>query len=243
MRERNGFTLIELLVVVAIIALLVSILVPALQKAREQAQRVVCLSNEGQMGLAVCLYTSAYDGWFPYLPGEYVSVDWLPSAAWDAYLNITDPESVNAKVLPFMNELKVYMCPTAWSFGDYYGVAEQTSYFHNGALMHVQRTSISTVPNASETVIAHEYGSPTVRGYLFPSYPPGSYPSGVVRLDLAWSDWIPGYFLHSGGGNYTFADRHSEWIHFDDVRTDLWGLSPGDDSLPESEFQIYSRSF
>ena len=242
MGRSNGFTLIELLVVVAIIALLVSLLLPALGEARAQAEKVVCLSNQGQMGLAVYLYTSAYDGWFPYLRGEYVNVDWgpgQPSSVWDAYLNITDPESVNARVLPFIsNDLDVYKCPTGVSLGDFYQVPEQTTYFHNGALMHVEPTSISDVPNPSNIVVVHEYGSLTVRGYLFPSYAPG-----VGQLQLAWSDWIPGYFYHSGGGNYTFADRHAEWIHFDDVRTGMWGLSPGDHTLPESEFVFYSRSF
>jgi prepilin-type N-terminal cleavage/methylation domain-containing protein len=53
-----GFTLIELLVVIAIIALLVSILVPSLQQARELARRVVCMSNERNMGLGIQSYAS-----------------------------------------------------------------------------------------------------------------------------------------------------------------------------------------
>ena len=63
--NRLGFTLIELLVVVAIIALLVSILVPSLTKAREQAKMVVCLSNERQMGLGMTMYANDNSGWYP----------------------------------------------------------------------------------------------------------------------------------------------------------------------------------
>ena len=61
----RGFTLIELLVVVAIIALLVAILVPSLNRAREQAKKVVCLSNLHQIGVAVHCYTNDNSGRMP----------------------------------------------------------------------------------------------------------------------------------------------------------------------------------
>lgn len=60
-----GFTLVELLVVVAIIALLVSILLPSLGKAKEQARMVMCLSNIRALGLAFKFYTGENNDWYP----------------------------------------------------------------------------------------------------------------------------------------------------------------------------------
>lgn len=64
-RDRRGFTLIELLVVVAIIALLVSILLPSLSKAKAMAQAVRCATNMKSLGNAVAIYTTEWDVYPP----------------------------------------------------------------------------------------------------------------------------------------------------------------------------------
>ena len=62
---KKGFTLIELLVVIAIIAILASMLLPSLNKARDKARTIQCVSNEKQMGNAIYMYTGENDGCFP----------------------------------------------------------------------------------------------------------------------------------------------------------------------------------
>ncbi len=62
MVQRNGFTLIELLVVIAIIAVLMAILMPALNIAREQARGISCSANQKNLALAYIAYASENDG-------------------------------------------------------------------------------------------------------------------------------------------------------------------------------------
>ena len=88
----RGFTLIELLVVVAIIAVLVALLLPALSAARERGRRTVCLSQLNQIGLAFLYYAEAYDDFVP----AYAVRD-NPNAlyadgrvVWQAFIDLTE---------------------------------------------------------------------------------------------------------------------------------------------------------
>jgi prepilin-type N-terminal cleavage/methylation domain-containing protein/prepilin-type processing-associated H-X9-DG protein len=96
MRKQRGFTLVELLVVIAIIGILIAMLLPAVQAAREAARRSQCMNNLRQMGLAMINYESSYK---VYPPSDVV----VPDPA-TGLLTRSLGLSVHARLLPFVEE-------------------------------------------------------------------------------------------------------------------------------------------
>jgi prepilin-type N-terminal cleavage/methylation domain-containing protein/prepilin-type processing-associated H-X9-DG protein len=106
---RDGFTLIELLVVMAIIAILIGLLLPAVQKVREAAARTQCTNNLKQLGVACLNFESAYGG-FPMAP-------YNPSFNWMQSYPYTQPHGWAVEVLPFIEQQNVqagYNYNLAW---------------------------------------------------------------------------------------------------------------------------------
>ncbi|MEA3224535.1 MAG: type II secretion system protein [Planctomycetota bacterium] len=90
MKRRGGFTLIELLVVIAIIAVLLAIMMPSLQRVKEQAREMTCRANLRQYGLSQALYLDDYDDRYPSAWRSLVANE-RPVSGYQRYCRWHDP--------------------------------------------------------------------------------------------------------------------------------------------------------
>ena len=229
--RRRGFTLVELLVVIGIISVLISILLPALNQARERANRVSCQSNMRQIMLAMHTYVNDNKSMMPFANSdtlERVGIG-TPKVTWTApgwlyqYPNKTSQDHVQAGALyPYLNTAKVYHCPMDSESWRPEETGIMSCYMINAAV-----NSFASALNPhrfvkfkSDDICFMESDETTDRG---------------VASVSVWNDGNNGDNpispRHRDGANIAFFDSHVEWISRKDFdqnerapagRTRLW---------------------
>ena len=224
--DNRAFTLIELLVVVSIIAVLVSILLPALGKARQQAQAAVCSSNLRNMSIAIRYYADDNRNLIP--PG--FGYDGMTGSRWDAgnywataiapYL--TDETNTSGKVL----DDTVFQCP-----GNKLHIRYDTHSSDYRVLVYAMPVKLSTrdytvwgsgdggsnwrkldsVKHAALTVAMLDYWAWAVlTGYGVPNE--YDYIIEILGYDSPEPGGTVRPLIHSRGDNFAFLDGHVQWF-------------------------------
>ena len=224
MKSRGAFTLIELLVVIAIIAILAAMLMPVFSKAKEKAQRTICLNNEKQLGL----------GWEMYADEDrdlVVSNDWVlngsvahsPSNNWvigNGALD-SDPATITSGTLfPFVKNEKSYRCPTdftsiqgttipiyrTYSLSCYLGGPQANT--DNWGIKTLSKTGQIRNPVTSLTFIDESDKTLDDGHFLY-----------LNNADNIW--WNVPAWRHRHGTTLAFVDGHTEyWKWMGDEPTD-----------------------
>jgi prepilin-type N-terminal cleavage/methylation domain-containing protein/prepilin-type processing-associated H-X9-DG protein len=203
--RRQGFTLIELLVVIAIIGVLVSLLLPAVQSAREAARRSQCVNNLKQLGLALQNYESAVGAFpqggqsAPNNPGAGLT-DW---AGWSAH----------TMLLPYLEQTPLY---NAVNFG-YNGRGQQYAEVSNYTASN-SRIQSFICPSSSLPSQTWNPGVPVPRPYACNSYFASA---GSTIMWLGWPTNIPNglFSVRSPAyGNKDVRDGTSNTVAFGEFR-------------------------
>lgn len=252
----QGFTLIELLVVIAVIAILASLLLPTLHKAKAQAQRAQCINNEKQLAITWFLYASdnndnvARNGYLP----DGVPLDallkvtklWVLGATHlspSYYTNVaalSNPEE--ASFASYLKTPGVYKCPAdrdkihigAGSFPRIRSYS-MNSYIGWTAPVLPVGDNATVAPWNDPTYLAFNKTSDLAltdpaSTFLFADMNPGSVCHSAFVVSPRWFYHLP-FTGHGGSGVLTFSDSHVETHKWKDPRT----IYPGYDLLNHLE--------
>jgi len=197
--KRSGFTLIELLVVIAIIAILAAILFPVFVSTRVLAKRTECLSNIGELGKAVMMYSTDYGG---RLPPNCV----YPSINWDD-TNIT---TWDKNIFRYVRNKKIFTCPInkmSYETGSPVPYGPGVIVRSYAMPQNVSASSADSLPRPSATVVLYEKGCAPIFTWKDHN---GEY------FDQTWGlTRDPTHqFWHQGGKNFAFCDGHAQYYKY-----------------------------
>jgi len=228
-RQYQAFTLIELLVVIAVIALLIALLIPVLNLARERGQRVVCMSNLRQLTLAWVLYAEDHDG--KLVLGRAFG----ESNGWSGWVGraFLFPESRSAVVenpskgplWPYVRDIDVYRCPRGRTghLVTYATVIAANGYDVEGTyldlpggvndveLIRFSKRVGSTVLKLTRLTDIISPGASQRAVFLDMGQTPTSSDFYVHYLYPRWKWYSPPPIRHSDGTTLSMADGHVEY--------------------------------